>query len=115
MLAEVEQFEVKRKLELATRMLVGFGMPIPVKPPTSREKENLSKKKTRGHNQLGLKPGTVKRESSEGDNDVDEEVKLAVVASIPTAERSDIRSSCQLLNMANLLLQNRSSLQGQNL
>ena len=66
--------------------LVGLGMPIPVKPPTSREKEKLSKKKTRRHNQLGLNPRTVKRESSEGDNGVDEEVKLAVVASLPTAE-----------------------------
>ena len=87
MLAEAEQFEIKRKSEQATRMLVSFGMPIPVKPPTSREKEKLSKKKTRRHNQLGLNPRTVKRESSEGDNDVDKEVKLAVVASLPTAER----------------------------
>lgn len=84
--AEAEQFEIKRKSEHATRTLVGLGMPIPVKPPTSREKEKLSKKKTRRHNQLGLNPRTVKRESSEGDNGVDEEVKLAVVASLPTAE-----------------------------
>lgn len=75
MLAEAEQFEIKRKSEHATRTLIGFGMPIPVKPPTSREKEKLSKKKRRRHNQLGL------------NNNVDEEVKLDVAASLPTAER----------------------------
>lgn len=88
-LAEAEQFEIKKKLEHITKTVAGpcFGMPIPVKPPTSREKENRSKKKKRRHNQLGLTLKTIKQESSEEDVDADKEAKLAVADCLPTAER----------------------------
>lgn len=88
-LAEAEQFESQRKLEHATKALVGpcFDIPIPVKPPTSREKEKRSKKKRRRHHQLGLTPKTVKQESGEGDNEADKEAKLTVAACLPAAER----------------------------
>lgn len=88
-LSEAEQFGIKRELGHATKTLVGlcFDMPIPVKPPISREKEKRSKKKKRQYNQLESTPKTVKQESSEEDDDTGKESKLAVAACLPTAER----------------------------
>lgn len=65
-----------------------FGNPLPVKPPAPQEMARRPKKKKRRHNQLGLTPKTLEHESSEEeDNDVDEEVNLAVAAGLPNSAR----------------------------
>lgn len=88
-LAEAERFEIKRKSEQATRTLVGscLAMPNPVKQPNSREKEKRLKKKIRRPDQPCLTSRTVKHGSNEEAHDADEEARLAVAASFPTAER----------------------------
>lgn len=53
-----------------------FGNPLPSKPPPPSDVTWKPKKK-RKHNQLGLTPKTEDHESSEEEDDVDEESKLA--------------------------------------
>lgn len=57
-----------------------FGIPLPLKPPTSSDHWKNSRKKKRKHNQLGLTPKADVHESSEEEEDADEEAKLAAVA-----------------------------------
>ena len=54
-----------------------FGNPLPVKPPVPQENVKRPRKKKRKHNQLGLTPKAEEHESSEEEEDVDEEAKLA--------------------------------------
>ncbi|KAJ5092184.1 Zinc finger CCCH-type [Penicillium alfredii] len=54
-----------------------FGNPLPVKPPPAADAIRKPKKRKRKHNQLGLTPKTEEHESSEEDEDVNEESKLA--------------------------------------
>ncbi|GFF73084.1 hypothetical protein IFM61606_01235 [Aspergillus udagawae] len=62
-----------------------FGNPLPVKPPPAVDTALNTRKKKRKHNQLGLTPKTEDHESSEEDDDVDEESKLAPAAAGATA------------------------------
>lgn len=64
-----------------------FGTPLPVSLPPSQETEVMPKRKKRRHNQLGLTPKSLEYESSEDENDVDEEVKLANAAGLPSSDR----------------------------
>lgn len=64
-----------------------FGTPLPVSLPPSQETEERPKKKKRRHNQLGLTPKSLEYESSEDGNDVDEEVKLADAAGLPSSDQ----------------------------
>lgn len=64
-----------------------FGTPLPVSLPPSQETEEKPKKKKRRHNQLGLTPKSLEYESSEDENDVDEEFKLANAAGLPSLDR----------------------------
>lgn len=57
-----------------------FGNPLPSKPPPPVDTSKKPKKKKRKHNQLGLTPKTDEHESSEEEDDVDEEARLAPVA-----------------------------------
>ncbi|KAJ5702878.1 hypothetical protein N7488_010426 [Penicillium malachiteum] len=54
-----------------------FGNPLPCKPPPAADATRKPKKRKRKHNQLGLTPKTEDHESSEEEEDVDEEAKLA--------------------------------------
>ncbi|CAI7674217.1 unnamed protein product [Penicillium pancosmium] len=58
-----------------------FGNPLPCKPPPvadlNANATRKQKKRKRKHNQLGLTPKTEDHESSEDEEDVDEESKLA--------------------------------------
>ncbi|KAJ9195470.1 hypothetical protein DTO166G4_3091 [Paecilomyces variotii] len=54
-----------------------FGNPLPSKPPPAVDATRKPKKKKRRHNQLGLTPKTDEHESSEEEDDVDEEARLA--------------------------------------
>ncbi|PLB44732.1 hypothetical protein P170DRAFT_367196 [Aspergillus steynii IBT 23096] len=54
-----------------------FGNPLPSKPPPPVDTSKKPKKKKRKHNQLGLTPKTDEHESSEEEDDVDEEARLA--------------------------------------
>lgn len=55
-----------------------FGVPLPAKPPQPADTPRKAlKKKKRKFNQLGLTPKTEEHESSEEDDDVDEESRLA--------------------------------------
>ncbi|KAJ5358654.1 uncharacterized protein N7496_011067 [Penicillium cataractarum] len=54
-----------------------FGNPLPSKPPPAADATRKPKKRKRKHNQLGLTPKTDDHESSEEEEDVDEESKLA--------------------------------------
>ena len=58
----------------------GGPVPLPVKPPALHETTRKPRKKKLKHNQLGLTPKAEERESSEEEDDVDEEAKLASVA-----------------------------------
>lgn len=64
-----------------------FGIPLPVSLPPSQETEERPRKKKRRHNQLGLTPKSLEHESSEDENDVDEEFKLANAAGLPSSDR----------------------------
>lgn len=57
-----------------------FGNPLPSKPPPAADATRKPKKRKRKHNQLGLTPKTDEHESSEEEEDVDEESKLAQVS-----------------------------------
>lgn len=76
--------EIKTKVAPA---VPSFGIPLPVSLPPSQEPEERPKKKKRRHNQLGLTPKSLEHESSEDDNDVDEEFKLANAAGLPSSDR----------------------------
>lgn len=76
--------EIKTKVAPA---VPSFGIPLPVSLPPSQETEERPKKKKRRHNQLGLTPKSLEHESSEDDNDVDEEFKLANAAGLPSSDR----------------------------
>lgn len=76
--------EVKTKVAPA---VPSFGKPLPVSLPPSQETEERPKRKKRRHNQLGLTPKSLEYESSEDENDVDEEVKLANAAGLPSSDR----------------------------
>ncbi|KAL1965987.1 hypothetical protein VTN77DRAFT_4927 [Rasamsonia byssochlamydoides] len=54
-----------------------FGNPLPAKPPPPADAARKPKKKKRRFNQLGLTPKTEEHESSEEEDDVDEEARLA--------------------------------------
>ncbi|KMU75088.1 hypothetical protein CISG_04375 [Coccidioides immitis RMSCC 3703] len=54
-----------------------FGNPLPSKPPAAVDATRKPKKKRRKYNQLGLTPKAEEHESSEDEDDVDEETKLA--------------------------------------
>jgi hypothetical protein len=54
-----------------------FGNPLPSKPPPAADATRKPKKRKRKHNQLGLTPKADDHESSEEEEDVDEESKLA--------------------------------------
>ncbi|PYH99506.1 hypothetical protein BO71DRAFT_368839 [Aspergillus ellipticus CBS 707.79] len=54
-----------------------FGNPLPSKPPPPVDAARKPKKKKRKHNQLGLTPKTEDHESSDEEDDVDEESRLA--------------------------------------
>ncbi|KAJ5675797.1 hypothetical protein N7462_008694 [Penicillium macrosclerotiorum] len=54
-----------------------FGNPLPSKPPPAADATRKPKKRKRKHNQLGLTPKTEEHESSEEEDDIDEEAKLA--------------------------------------
>jgi hypothetical protein len=59
-----------------------FGNPLPSKPPPAADvTRKPAKKRKRKHNQLGLTPKTDDHESSEEEEDVDEEIKLAQTTS----------------------------------
>lgn len=58
----------------------GSQLPLPLKPPALHENTRKPRKKKRKVNQLGLTPKAEEHESSEED-DIDEEAKLASVAS----------------------------------
>lgn len=64
-----------------------FGNPLPVKPPVPQvETKKAKKKKKRRVNQLGLTPKTVEHvSSSEEEDDIDEELKLAATVTAPSA------------------------------
>jgi hypothetical protein len=58
-----------------------FGVPLPAKPPQPAEtSRQAQKKKKRKFNQLGLTPKTEEHESSDEEDDVDEESRLASAA-----------------------------------
>lgn len=58
-----------------------FGVPLPAKPPLPAEtSRQAQKKKKRKFNQLGLTPKTEEHESSDEEDDVDEESRLASAA-----------------------------------
>ena len=80
----------KTSAEMKTKVapaVPSFGTPLPVSLPPSQEIEERPKKKRRRHNQLGLTPKSLEYESSEDENDVDEEVKLADAAGLPSSDR----------------------------
>lgn len=54
-----------------------FGNPLPAKPPPPADAARKPRKKKCRHNQLGLTPRGEEHESSEEEDDVDEEAKLA--------------------------------------
>lgn len=64
-----------------------FGTPLPVSLPPAQETEGRPKKKKRRHNQLGLTPKSLEYESSEDENDLDEEFKLANAAGLPSSDQ----------------------------
>lgn len=64
-----------------------FGIPLPVSLSPSQETGERPKKKKRRHNQLGLTPKSLEHESSEDENDLDEEFKLANAAGLPSSDR----------------------------
>lgn len=76
--------EIKIKVAPA---VPSFGKPLPVSLPPSQETEERPKRKKRRHNQLGLTPKSLEHESSEDENDLDEEIKLANAAGLPSSDR----------------------------
>ncbi|KAI1962988.1 hypothetical protein LOZ58_002612 [Ophidiomyces ophidiicola] len=56
-----------------------FGNPLPSKPPPAIDATRKAKKKRRKYNQLGLTPRTEDHESSEEDDDINEELRLAML------------------------------------
>ncbi len=84
---EHEGSAARRILKVAPAV-PSFGGSLPVKPPPPQENERIPKTKKRRHNQLGLTPKSLDRESSEEeDNYADEESKLAGAASLPDLGR----------------------------
>ena len=66
-----------------------FGNALPVKPPLPQESGKKPRKKKRKHNQLGLTPKVEEHESSEEEEDVDEESKLAAQAGIKEGPKEE--------------------------
>lgn len=89
-IAGQRRHKIKTSAEMKTKVapaVPSFGTPLPVILPPSQETEERPKRKKRRHNQLGLTPKSLEYESSEDENDVDEEVKLANAAGLPSSDR----------------------------